>query len=139
MRDRDGRLDLLAEMAAEAMPDGRLVLSVFGTDDPLGVLAALATDDATRRALAGALPGLLMSGEPRRCGACGGALDFPAAVAILHADRPDARAAMALGCCAPCTAEGRAALRRKLMAYLAEIFIGLRALDPTHTAPSAIQ
>jgi len=138
MSDPDGRLDLLAEMAAEAMPDGRLVLSVFGTDDPLGALVALAAGDATGRALAEALPKLL-SGEPRRCGACGGALDFPAAVAILHADRPDARAAMALGCCAPCTAEGSAALRRGLMAYLAGTFSGLRALDPTHAAPDAIQ
>ena len=138
MSDPDGHLDLLAEMGAEAMPDGRLVLSVFGSHDPLAVLAALAAGDATGRALAGALPGLL-SGKRRHCGACGDPLDFPAAIAVLHADRPDARAAMALGCCAPCTAEGPAALRRRLMGFLGEIFVGLRALDPTHTAPSAIQ
>ena len=138
MSDPDGRLDLLAEMGAEALPAGRLVLTVFGSHDPLGALAAMAAGDATGRALAEALPKLL-SGEPRRCGACGGDLGALAAIAVLHAGRPDARAAMALGCCAPCTAEGPAALRRRLTAFLGKIFTGLRAIDPTHAAPDAVQ
>ena len=138
MSGPDGRLALLAEMAAETVPGGCLVLSVFGSHDPMAVLTALTAGDATGRALAEALPKLL-SGKRRHCGACGGDLDFPAAIAVLHADRPDARAAMALGCCSTCTAEGPAALRRKLMAYLAEIFPGLRAIDPTHAAPDAVQ
>ena len=138
MRDRDERLDLLAEVAGEAMPYGRLVLTVFAADDPLSVLSAMAVGDASGRALAEALPGLL-SGEPRRCGACGGDLDALAAIAVLHADRPDATAALALGCCAPCTDEGPAGLRRGLMAFLGTIFTGLRAISPTHAPPSAIQ
>lgn len=138
MTPRKEKMAHLAALAAEAQPSGRVVLDILGAHDPLGVLLALGADDVTARALAEVLPALLL-GEQPLCGACGGPLDFPSAVAVLHADRPDAAAALALGCCQACTAEGPAALRRKLMAYLGQIFIGLRSLDPTHKAPEALQ
>ncbi len=138
MSDREARRDLLAEMGAEAMPGGRLTMALFGPHAPMAALAALTAGDVTGRALAEALPRLLR-GRRRHCGACGGPLDFPATIAILHADRPDAHAALALGCCSACTADGPAALRRKLTAFLGTIFTGLRALDPTHAAPEAVQ
>ncbi len=138
MSKRQKQPDLLADLAAEAMPDGRLSLTLFGPHDPLGAIALLAEGGVAARALADAIPAI-MRGSQKHCGSCGEALDYPETIAVLHADRPDARAAIALGCCSACTRKGPAMIRRRLTAFLGTIFVGLRALDPTHAPPEEVQ
>ena len=119
----------LDDLLAEVLPGGSLRLTLFGPHDPGAFFGALITAPLALRAFADAGPSL-MRGELPDCSACGRDLDVPATIAILHADRPDASRAMALGCCAVCAAEGPAALRRKLLNFLSRIIPGLRTDEP---------
>ena len=128
----------LAALMAEALPGGSLCLTLFGPHDPGALFAALIPAPLAIRAFADAGPSLMRGAQPD-CSACGQALDFPATIAILHADRPDAHHAMALACCTACTAEGPASLRGKLVDFLSMIFPGMRTVEPTHAAPETRQ
>ena len=128
----------LRALVAEARPSGRLTLTLFGPHDPSAVIAEMLAASLAARAWADAIPNLMRGAQPD-CGACGRPLGYPATVAVLHADQPNARAAMALGCCDACTAGGPAVLRQKLLDYLGTIFPGLRSGAPTHAGPDALQ
>lgn len=128
----------LAALAAEAQPSGVALLELLDSRYPDDVWRALAARPITHRALVAVLPAFYL-GKQRLCGACGGPLGFPATIAIVRADRPDPTFVLALGCCHACTAEGPAALRRKLLAYLGQIFVGMRLLEPTHAPPETLQ
>ena len=131
------RADPRDEMITEAAPDGDMLLTVVSLDDAFGIVADLTAIDATARVLVAGL-GKLLS-EPRYCGVCDEVFDCPAAIAVLHADRPGARAGMLVGCCEACTAGDPAALRPRLLAFVGTLFEGARAIDPIDAAPGVLQ
>ncbi len=131
------RRDPRAEMTREAGPGGDMILTVFSLDDAFGIVADLTAVDATACALIAGLAELLS--EPRHCGVCDAVYATPAAIGVLHADQPDARAAMMVGCCEACTAGDPAALRPRLLAYVGTLFEGAHAIEQTPAAPGAAQ
>ncbi len=128
----------LRALVDEARPSGRLTLTLFGPHEPGAVIAEILAASVAARAWADAIPHLMRGAQPD-CATCGARLGVPAAIGIFHADRPDARAVVALACCDACTMEGPAVLRKKLMNFLGTIFPGLRAGAPTHGAPASLQ
>ena len=135
--DAETRADPRDEMITEAAPDGDMLLTVVSLDAAFGIVGDPDAIDATARALVAGL-GKLLS-EPRHCGVCDEVFDCPAAIGVLHADQPDARAAMMVGCCEACTAGDPAALRPGLLAYVGTVFEGAHAIDPIDAAPGAVQ
>ena len=121
----------LAAMERQAGASQTYVVELFSGSAGLELLMEAVAGDAEAAVRLNAI-GRILTGSIRSCSACGEPLDFPAVIGLLRAARETAgvRHALGLACCTRCAAEGEAALRAKLLAYL-----GGRALDPTHAAP----
>lgn len=125
----------IAAMEREAGRSGAYVIELYGGSAGLELLAEACAGDAEAAERLRAI-GRILSGSIRSCSACGEALDFPAVIGLVRAARETGgeRHALGLACCTTCAAEGEAALKAKLLAFL-----GGRPLDPTHAEPAAAQ
>ncbi len=121
----------LAAMERDAGRSQAYAIELYGGTAGLELIAEAVAGDREAAVRLEAI-GRVLTGSIRSCSACGEPLDFPAVIGLLRAARETAgvRHALGLACCTRCAAEGEAALRAKLLAYL-----GGRALDPTHAAP----
>jgi hypothetical protein len=125
----------LKAMERQAGQSKAYVIELYGGSAGLELLMEAVAGDAEAAVRLNAI-GRILTGSIRQCSACGSPLDYPAVIGLLRAARETAgvRHALGLACCTRCAAEGEAALRAKLLAYL-----GGRPLDPTHAAPGVVQ